>query len=487
MATTVSALPGPLPSNGTDTPVEITYDDFRVIGNGSFGVVFQARLTSPVQEQVAIKKVLQDKRFKNRELQIMRRLDHCNVVKLKYFFHTYGDRSVNSDARRANSEVYLNLVLEYIPDTLYKVARYHSRLRQPLPLLLVKLYMYQLFRSLNYIHSMDICHRDIKPQNLLLNQDTGVLKLCDFGSAKSLIRGEPNVAYICSRYYRAPELIFGSVDYTTKIDIWSAGCVMAELILGEPMFPGESSVDQLVEIIKILGTPSREQLREMNQHYTEFRFPAIRPCPWSRLFVRRAPIDAADLVSKLLEYAPSARLTPLQACAHKFFDELRTHERPRLLNGRALPPLFNFSEEELRKEPELASVLIPNDFNGPISSSSSSSAAAAASAISSLADQGEQRASPPDQSKSSASSFNKSNVEPSTDHIGTAAGGARTSPPQTELSHAPRSDNLPIDHSAATATSGHASPKNGSSQLRTSASRSASAGETQEDDKNNKR
>lgn len=80
-----------------------------------------------------------------------------------------------------------------------------------------QLYMYQLFRSLAYIHSLGICHRDIKPQNLLLDPKTGVLKLCDFGSAKHLVRGEPNVSYICSRYYRAPELIFGAIDYTTKI------------------------------------------------------------------------------------------------------------------------------------------------------------------------------------------------------------------------------------------------------------------------------
>lgn len=77
--------------------------------------------------------------------------------------------------------------------------------------------MYQLFRSLAYIHSLGICHRDIKPQNLLLDPDSAVLKLCDFGSAKQLLHGEPNVSYICSRYYRAPELIFGAINYTTKI------------------------------------------------------------------------------------------------------------------------------------------------------------------------------------------------------------------------------------------------------------------------------
>ncbi|KAA0203593.1 hypothetical protein HAZT_HAZT001779 [Hyalella azteca] len=147
---------------------------------------------------------------------------------------------------------------------------------------LITLYMYQLFRSLAYIHALGVCHRDIKPQNLLLDPETGVLKLCDFGSAKHLVRGEPNVSYICSRYYRAPELIFGATDYTTNIDVWSAGCVLAELLLGQPIFPGDSGVDQLVEIIKVLGTPTREQIREMNPNYTEFKFPQIKSHPWQK-------------------------------------------------------------------------------------------------------------------------------------------------------------------------------------------------------------
>ncbi|RWS07773.1 hypothetical protein B4U79_15346, partial [Dinothrombium tinctorium] len=318
--TTVVATPG----HTSDKPQEISYTDAKVIGNGSFGVVYQARLVD-TQELVAIKRVLQDKRFKNRELQIMRQLDHCNIVKLKYFFYTSGEKK---------DEVYLNLVLEYIPETVYKVARHYNKLKQTIPLCFVKLYMYQLFRSLAYIHSLGICHRDIKPQNLLLDPETGVLKLCDFGSAKHLVKGEPNVSYICSRYYRAPELIF---------DVWSAGCVLAELLLGQPIFPGDSGVDQLVEIIKVIGTPSKEQIREMNRNYTEFKFPQIKPHPWPKVFRQRTPPEAISLVSQLLEYTPSARITPLQACAHTFFDELRD-PNTRLPHGKELPPLFNFTE-----------------------------------------------------------------------------------------------------------------------------------------------
>ncbi|XP_042854919.1 glycogen synthase kinase-3 beta isoform X1 [Panthera tigris] len=405
--TTVVATPG----QGPDRPQEVSYTDTKVIGNGSFGVVYQAKLCDS-GELVAIKKVLQDKRFKNRELQIMRKLDHCNIVRLRYFFYSSGEKK---------DEVYLNLVLDYVPETVYRVARHYSRAKQTLPVIYVKLYMYQLFRSLAYIHSFGICHRDIKPQNLLLDPDTAVLKLCDFGSAKQLVRGEPNVSYICSRYYRAPELIFGATDYTSSIDVWSAGCVLAELLLGQPIFPGDSGVDQLVEIIKVLGTPTREQIREMNPNYTEFKFPQIKAHPWTktaasisvchilhffpqdisfevlakmeredssgtghftsgvRVFRPRTPPEAIALCSRLLEYTPTARLTPLEACAHSFFDELRD-PNVKLPNGRDTPALFNFTTQELSSNPPLATILIPPHARIQAAASTPTNATAASDA-----------------------------------------------------------------------------------------------------------
>jgi len=359
---TVIASPG----QGPDRSTEVSYTDTKVIGNGSFGVVYQAKLCE-TGEMVAIKKVLQDKRFKNRELQIMRRLEHCNIVKLMYFFYTSGEKK---------DEIYLNLVLEFIPETVYKVARQYAKSKQSIPGTFIRLYMYQLFRSLAYIHSQGICHRDIKPQNLLLDPESGILKLCDFGSAKHLVRGEPNVSYICSRYYRAPELIFGATDYTTNIDVWSAGCVFAELMLGQPIFPGDSGVDQLVEIIKVLGTPTREQIKEMNPNYTEFKFPQIKAHPWQKVFRARTSPEAIDLVSRLLEYTPSARITPLQACAHTYFDELR-EPGTKLPNGRDLPPLFNFTDSELKIQPTLNSQLIPSHLASQTANSQSVAAAAA--------------------------------------------------------------------------------------------------------------
>ena len=297
---------------GTGRSEELTYMDLNEIGYGSFGVVSKAQICC-TGELVAIKKVQEDPRYKSRELDIMRKLHHHNIVQLRYFFYSYDEKG----------SLFLNLVLEYVPETLYSVARYYRKRKQHLPLTYIKAYIYQLFKSLEYMHSLGICHRDIKPQNLLVYPDTKVLKVCDFGSAKKLVEGEPNISYICSRYYRAPELVFGAKTYTTSVDIWSAGCVLAELFLSRPIFPGASGIDQLVEIIKVMGTPTMKQVQEMNPNYSEFSFPEIESRSWSRVFRQRAPEDGINLVSLLLDYTPGARIPATEACAHKFFDEVK--------------------------------------------------------------------------------------------------------------------------------------------------------------------
>jgi len=333
----------------TGDPKDINYIPIKPVGNGSFGVVYQAKIIE-TSELVAIKRVLQDKRYKNRELDIMRLISHPNVVQLNCFFYSKGEKK---------DEVYLNLVLEFVPETIYRASRHFAKLRQTMPILQIKLYIYQLLRSLAYTHFLGICHRDIKPQNLLLDPFTNILKLCDFGSAKVLVAGEPNVSYICSRYYRAPELIFGATNYTTAIDLWSTGCVMAELMLGQPLFPGESAVDQLVEIIKVLGTPTRQQILAMNPNYNEFMFPQIKASPWTKVFKSKTiPPEALDLLSKMLEYVPQTRIDPIGALVHPFFDELR--DPATKIMGKDLPLLFNFTEQELSLKPELNRLLIPS-------------------------------------------------------------------------------------------------------------------------------
>ncbi|BAM81568.1 shaggy protein kinase [Cyanidioschyzon merolae strain 10D] len=313
----------------------ISYSADRLIGNGSFGVVFQATVVE-TGEIVAIKKVIQDKRYKNRELQIMRMLSHPNIVELKHCFFSSGEKT---------GEVCLNLVLEYIPETVYRISRHYSKLRQPMPLLYVRLYAYQLLRALAYIHDLNIAHRDVKPQNLLVEPRTQVLKLCDFGSAKVLVPGEKSLSYIVSRFYRAIELLIGSEDYTPAIDLWSAGCVIGELLLGRPLFCGESGLSQLIEIIKVLGAPTEEDLVAMRSKHSDFKIPRVQPLTLRRVFKARTDADAVDLVSQLLVYNPQKRIRAMQALAHPFFDPLRQLEAA-LPNGRPLPPLFNFSQRE---------------------------------------------------------------------------------------------------------------------------------------------
>lgn len=150
-----------------------------------------------------------------------------------------------TDMPLQKDEVYLNLVLEFVPETVYRASRYFNKMKTVMPILEVKLYIYQLFRSLAYIHSQGICHRDIKPQNLLLDPASGILKLCDFGSAKILVENEPNVSYICSRYYRAPELIFGATNYTTKIGTSYGPCAYCDLLTRASQMYGRPAVSWL--------------------------------------------------------------------------------------------------------------------------------------------------------------------------------------------------------------------------------------------------
>ncbi|KAI8089970.1 kinase-like domain-containing protein [Halteromyces radiatus] len=368
----------------TDQDIELEYIKQKVVGSGTFGVVFQAKLIN-TNELVAIKEVLQDKRYKNRELQILRTLNHPNICMLRSYFYRHEEEGKFTKSLK-KEKLYLNLVMDYMPETLYSLCRTYLKAKQKIPSLTTKLYMYQIFRSLAYTHHLGICHRDIKPQNLLINPNTGVLKLCDFGSAKPLVPEEPNVAYICSRYYRAPELIFGATQYTTAIDIWSAGCVMGELMSSRPLFPGKSSLDQLVEIIKVLGTPTKQQLTKMNSKYPAQKLPQVEPKSFSKIFRSSTSPEALDLISQLLVYEPDKRITAIEALAHPYFDELRlspssssssscsssfvseTKTNIAISTEPSMhwPPLFDFTSEELMIRPDLKSKLLPphvNDFN----------------------------------------------------------------------------------------------------------------------------
>lgn len=315
------------------------YEARCIIGTGSFGTVYQA-IVQETKEIVAVKKVYQDKQYKNRELAIMSTLSHPCIVQLKYCFFSH--------ASNDTSRIYLNLVMEYIPDTVYHAIRTHVKNNTYIQMIHVRCYMYQLCRSLAYIHYKGICHRDIKPHNIQLDIQNHQIRLCDFGSAKHLIANEQSISYICSRFYRAPELVCGAIKYTNAIDIWSLGCVLGELLCGAPLFGGDHADGQLAEIAQILGTPTREELYAMNPIYNDndackkILNINLKRIPWKNFLPPYVPDDAIDLLESFLQYNPSSRITAFQALAHPFFDELRDVNLPSIYTN-----IHNYTRLEL--------------------------------------------------------------------------------------------------------------------------------------------
>lgn len=319
-----------------------TYLPQRILGKGTFGKVYQARVLE-TEETVAVKSVgiaaISERHFKqlsgrkDREVQILKELDgHPNIVRLHGAFLSGA----------GGAEPKLNLVLEFLSDTLHRVLKHYNQLSQMMDHRYVRSYQYQLLRGLAYAHGKGIVHIDIKPQNLLLDGGSHTLKICDWGTARRMAIGQHSICYACSRYYRAPELILGATLYTTAVDLWSAGCVFVEMLIGQPLFTGTDGIQQLVEIIKVIGTPSVQELWAMNPNYPQYDFvPAVAPLPWDQVLRRMAPREASELAGAMLRYDPAARVPPLHALMHPFFEPLRMVEQSETAN------LFNFLHDEL--------------------------------------------------------------------------------------------------------------------------------------------
>jgi glycogen synthase kinase 3 beta len=205
------------------------------------------------------------------------------------------------------------------------------------PQLLKKLWTYQMFAGLAHIHSLAICHRDIKPDNCLVDPWTGELKIADFGSAKYIGKDSENAWYIGSRAYRAPELLLGCTSYNSKVDIWAAGCVIAEIWLDAlPMFQGSSNHEQLVQIVQILGKPTNEDVHAFTH---TMPYPDVdQICSVDLALPLEVPPALLKLLKSIFQYDPAERPTARQCMGSPYFDELFSSD-VKLPNGNPIPVL----------------------------------------------------------------------------------------------------------------------------------------------------
>lgn len=303
--------------------------DGKSIGKGTFATVYKVYVEN-TKETLAMKEVLLDPKHKNRELEIMLELNHPNIVQLKFYY----TREILNDRRIKNE--YSCLLMELLPETVQSLIK---RFQTSPPEFDVhreqmKFFTFQMFRALAYLHHRGIAHRDVKPSNLLVNPTEKLLKLCDFGSAKHLLPNDVSVSYICSRYYRAPELIVGCTTYTTSIDIWAGACVMTEFYAGVPIFKGSNPNDQFVRIMSLLGEPTREEIREMNSKSSSVIDHLIRRRENPSRNEKRTLNEYLQSIShsdrcwislclRLFQYSPQRRLTAMEILLDEFYEDLR--------------------------------------------------------------------------------------------------------------------------------------------------------------------
>ncbi|XP_065174346.1 cyclin-dependent kinase 2-like [Sycon ciliatum] len=288
------------------------YKILEKIGEGTYGVVYKAKDSSASnQEEVALKKIRLDNESEGvpstaiREIALLKDLDHQNIVRLMDVLHVEHKLYLVFEYLHVDMKKYLDLIAPS------KIAAY-----------VVKSFLFQLLSGLAYCHAHRVLHRDLKPQNLLINND-GFIKLADFGLARAF--GVPVRTYtheVVTLWYRAPEILLGCRYYSTPVDLWSIGCIFAELVLGRALFPGDSEIDQLFRVFRTLGTPTDEVwpgVSEMPDYKPSF--PKWQPRDWKQAIPEMTD-SSLDLFQRFLCYEPCRRISAKQALAHSYFRQV---------------------------------------------------------------------------------------------------------------------------------------------------------------------
>jgi len=306
------------------------YAIFESIGQGAYGLVCSAECTlqeagTESKQVVAIKKienVFERVTFAKRtlrELRILRHLRHENLIGIRDVFFS-GDAESFRD---------IYMVSELMETDLGSILKTHQRLSDDH----CQFFLYQILRGLKYLHSAQIIHRDLKPRNLLVNGNCD-LKICDYGMARVLFDelqgcGEgPMTEYICTRWYRAPEVLCSWTDYDRSIDVWSVGCIFAEMIKRKPLFPGRSTQNQLQLIVGLMGAPDQRYLSRIPdskcQKFIQ-SLSASRGKPLAETVPKACP-EALDIMNRSLCFCPEDRSDVEQLLGHSYLAALHCQE-----------------------------------------------------------------------------------------------------------------------------------------------------------------
>ncbi|KAF2298346.1 hypothetical protein GH714_022762 [Hevea brasiliensis] len=280
-----------------------------------FGNIFELGTELGDREHVAIKKIANafdnkiDAKRTLREIKLLRHMDHENV--------SCCNQGYNSSTQRESfNDVYI--AYELMDTDLHQIIRSNQALSEEH----CQYFLYQILRGLKYIHSANVLHRDLKPSNLLLNANCD-LKICDFGLARVTSESDFMTEYVVTRWYRAPELLLNSSDYTAAIDVWSVGCIFMELMDRKPLFPGRDHVHQLRLLMELIGTPSEAELGFLNENAKKYirQLPPYHRQSFNEKFPNVHPA-AIDLVEKMLTFDPRLRITVEDALAHPYLNSL---------------------------------------------------------------------------------------------------------------------------------------------------------------------
>ncbi|KAG9472926.1 hypothetical protein GDO78_016089 [Eleutherodactylus coqui] len=312
------------------------YDIKKRLGKGAYGIVWKA-IDRKTGEIVAVKKIFDA--FRNRtdaqrtfrEIMFLQEFgEHPSIIKLLNVIRAQNDKDIY-------------LVFEYMETDLHAVIKKGNLLKD----IHMRYILYQLLTATKFLHSGNVIHRDQKPSNILLDADC-LLKLCDFGLARSLYQiqedsGNPALTeYVATRWYRAPEILLGSHRYTKGVDMWSVGCILAEMLLGKPLFPGTSTINQIERIMSVIPAPTQEDILAIKSEYGASvisRMNARPKTPLLELLPPSCPPDAIDLLSRLLVFNPDKRLTAEEALEHPYVRRFHSAAREPALDYDVILPL----------------------------------------------------------------------------------------------------------------------------------------------------